>query len=142
MRSFESQIVIGASPERIWRLLVAGNEWPAWNSTVKRLDGRIALGEKVTVHVTASPGRAFPVTVVRLDEPRHMVWRGGLPLGLFVGERTYTLRPVDQEATEFSMRETYSGLLSPIISKSIPDLQPAFDEFALCLKRAAERGPS
>lgn len=139
MRSFETRLVIGAPPERVWRILVNGDEWSTWNTTVRRLDGRIALGEKVTVHVTASPGRAFPVTVVEMDDARRMVWRGGMPLGLFVGERSYTLRPVDSARTEFSMRETYSGLLAPLIARSIPDLQPAFDEFATCLKRAAER---
>jgi len=36
------------------------------------------------------------------------------------------------------MREEYSGLMAPMITRSIPDLQPAFDEFAHDLKRAAE----
>ncbi len=37
------------------------------------------------------------------------------------------------------MREEFTGLLAPLITKSIPDLQPAFDEFVHCLKTAAER---
>jgi len=38
----------------------------------------------------------------------------------------------------FSMREEYTGLLAGAIGKSIPDLQPAFIEFARCLKHEAE----
>ena len=36
------------------------------------------------------------------------------------------------------MREEYTGILAPLVVRSIPDLQPAFDEFANDLKRAAE----
>ena len=36
------------------------------------------------------------------------------------------------------MREAYHGLLAPLVSRSVPDLQPAFDEFAAALKQRAE----
>jgi hypothetical protein len=70
-----------------------------------------------------------------------MVWTGGAPLGfLFKAERTFLVTPKSAGSVEFSMQEVFSGLLAPLICKSIPDLQPAFDEFALCLKARAERG--
>ena len=39
---------------------------------------------------------------------------------------------------EFKMREEFTGLRAPLITKSIPDPQPTFDEFAACLKKKAE----
>lgn len=138
MKSFATRATINAAPEAVWDILIDGQSWPAWNTTVARLDGHIALGGKVTVHVKASPGRAFPVRVVTFEAPRRMVWRGGMPLGLFTGERNYELRAAGPDSTEFSMIETYSGLMAPLIIKSIPDLQPAFDAFAACLKKRAE----
>jgi hypothetical protein len=60
------------------------------------------------------------------------------PLGLFKGERTFTVEPDLNGTAEFSMREQYKALMAPPIGRSIPDLQPAFDEFARDLKRAAE----
>jgi hypothetical protein len=68
-----------------------------------------------------------------------MVWSGGMPLGLFTGTRTFTLTPRSDGSTEFTMREEFRGLLAPLIGRSIPDLQPAFDAFAAALKREAER---
>jgi len=68
-----------------------------------------------------------------------MVWTGGMPLGLFKGERTFTLTPT-ADGVRFAMREVYTGLLAPLIGRSIPDLQPAFDEFAAALKLRAESG--
>jgi hypothetical protein len=62
-----------------------------------------------------------------------------MPLGLFTGQRSFELRPIGAGHVEFAMRESYTGLLAPLITKSIPDLQPAFDEFAACLKAHAER---
>jgi hypothetical protein len=138
MKWFASSITIQAAPEAVWRILTDAAGYPSWNSTVTRVDGQIALGEKVTVHAKVAPGRAFPVNVVAFDAPRRMVWRGGMPLGLFKGERVFELRPGAGSGVEFSMREDYSGWLAPLITKSIPDLQPAFDEFAACLKAHVE----
>ena len=36
------------------------------------------------------------------------------------------------------MREEYSGPLLPLIWRSMPDLQPSFDQFAAGLKARAE----
>jgi hypothetical protein len=109
-----------------------------WNHTVEAVDGKIALGERVTVRPKINPGRAFPVNVAQFEPSRRMVWTGGMPLGLFKGERTFTLKPGSNGEVEFSMREEYTGLLASLIGRSIPDLQPSFDEFAGDLKRAAE----
>ncbi|HWR87651.1 MAG TPA: SRPBCC domain-containing protein [Acidiferrobacterales bacterium] len=138
MKSFASSIVIQAAPEAIWRVLTDAPAYPQWNTTVTRIDGAMALGQKLTVHAKATPGRAFPVKVVAMDAPTRMIWCSGMPLGLFKGERMFELRPKSGSSVEFTMREDYSGWLAPLITKSIPDLQPAFDEFAACLKARVE----
>lgn len=140
MKSFATRIDIQALVERIWRVLTDLPRWAQWNSTVERTVGNVERGAKVAVFVRQSPGRAFPVRVTELDVPRRMVWTGGMPLGLFKGTRVYELAVPAAAATVFSMREDYTGPLAGLIGKSIPDLQPAFDEFARCLKREAERG--
>lgn len=138
MKAFATTCVIGASQNKVWAVLTDLQAWPKWNTTVPRVEGTVALGNAVTVYTTASPGRAFPVKVAALNPPREMVWTGGMPFGLFVGRRTYTLSESAPGQTSFSMREEFSGLLAPLITKSIPDLQPLFVEFAACLKRTCE----
>jgi hypothetical protein len=140
MKTFQATTAIAAPAERVWELLTDVGRWPIWNTTVDRVAGQVALGAAVTVYTKMSPGRAFPVTVAELDAPRRMVWRGGMPLGLFVGTRTYMIAPQSGGTVRFEMREEFKGLLAPLIGKSIPDLTPAFEEFARCLKAAAERG--
>lgn len=139
MKSFATRIDIRAPAERVWKILIDLPGWGQWNSTVERTVGHIAPGSKVTVFVRQSPGRAFPLRVTELDAPRRMVWQGGMPLGLFKGTRVYEIDSLSESASVFSMREDYTGALAGLIGKSIPDLQPAFDEFARCLKFAAEQ---
>ena len=139
MKAFATSITIRARPEAIWAVLTDAAGYPQWNSTVARIDGRIAAGEKVTVHAKATSGRAFPLKVTEFVPARKMVWTGGMPFGLFTGTRSYTLTPTSADGVEFAMREEFSGLLAPLIARSIPDLQPAFDAFAADLKRHAER---
>ncbi len=138
MRAFAVRTFIRATPESIWALLTDAAGYSRWNNTVEKVDGKIAPGQRITVRPKINPGRAFPVTVAAFEPSRRMVWTGGMPLGLFKGERTFTLKPASNGEVEFSMREKYSGLMAPLIGRSIPDLQPAFDEFASDLKRAAE----
>jgi hypothetical protein len=138
MKTFRAATTIRSTPERIWALLTDAAAYPSWNSTVENIEGRIARGERITVHAKINPGRAFPVNVSEFNPPKRMVWSGGMPLGLFKGERTFALSPQSNGEIEFSMCEEYTGLLAPLITRSIPNLQPAFDEFAADLKRAAE----
>ena len=135
---FSTRTTIEAAPDHVWRILTDLPAWTTWNTTVTSTEGTVALGNKVTVAVTANPGRAFAVKVAELAPPTRMVWRGGMPLGLFTGTRTYTLSP-DGDATVFEMTEVYAGPMAGMVTRSIADLQPSFDEFARCLKSHAEQ---
>ena len=137
MKRFSASIEINAPAERVWSILTNAKAYPSWNSTVDKVDGEIAARQKVTVYAKATPGRAFPLTVSAFEPATRMVWSGGMPLGLFTGARTYTLTP-QGTAVSFTMTEEFTGLMAPLITRSIPDLQPAFDAFARDLKKAAE----
>jgi hypothetical protein len=140
MKTFQVATSIRATANTLWQILTDAPKYPLWNQTVDKVEGRIAAGEKVTVHAKINPGRSFPVKVTEFVPGKKMVWSGGMPLGLFKGERTFTLTERGDGQVEFRMREVFSGPLSPLIERSIPDLQPAFDEFAASLKRRAEAG--
>jgi hypothetical protein len=139
MNSFQASLEIAAPARRVWDLLCDTANWTRWNTTVDKVEGNVALGSTVKVFAKISPGRAFPVKVVELVPERRMVWSSGMPLGLFKGTRTFELNPTTAGSLSFTMREQFTGLLAPLITRSIPDLTPTFDEFAACLKSAAER---
>jgi uncharacterized protein YndB with AHSA1/START domain len=139
VKHYESTSRIAAAPDAVWSVLADGAGWSSWNSGVAGVDGRLAPGETVRIRSDAAPGRTFPVRVTEFDAPRRLVFSGGMPLGLFRGVRTYTLGE-DANGTVFSMREEYTGPLLPLIWRSMPDLQPSFDQFAAGLKQRVESG--
>jgi hypothetical protein len=138
MKTYEAAATIQASPETIWEILIDAGGYSGWDSGVEGVEGRIAPGEKIRVVSKANPGRAFPVKVTEFDPGRAMTWSGGMPLGLFKGVRTFRLSPGENGATNFTMREEYTGPLLPLIWRSMPDLGPSFDQFATGLKARAE----
>jgi hypothetical protein len=138
MKSFSTSTIIHASPETIWDILTDASNWSNWNTTIIKIEGKIALGEKITVYAKVNPNRAFPLAVTEFVPKELMVWSGGMPLGLFKGERTYKLSQNPDGSVEFSMQEIFSGPMAPLIAGSIPDLNPSFEEFASALKRRAE----
>jgi hypothetical protein len=61
-----------------------------------------------------------------------------LPLGLFVGLRTFTVTPLDG-AVECRMDLRMSGPLAWLILKSVGDRQPEVDSFSAALTARAEQ---
>jgi hypothetical protein len=139
MRAHESSADIAAEPASVWQVLTDGRSWSSWDSGVDGVDGQIAAGETITIRSKVAPGRAFPVKVTTFDPPRTLVFSGGMPFGLFRGVRTYRLTPAGA-GTRFDMREEYSGPLVGLMSRSMPDLGPSFQQFAQGLKARVERG--
>lgn len=140
MKVFMATTEILAAPETIWRILTDAPNYPEWDPGIIRIEGRIAPGEQLTIYTKAAPERAFKPSVVEFQPNRRMVWRSGMPLGLFQGARTFTLEPSSSNRVKFTLREEFSGLMLPMIGRSIPDLSPVFAAFAAALKQRAERG--
>jgi hypothetical protein len=138
MKAYEATSTIKAEPAVIWAILTDAPAYPRWDSGIERVEGRIAPGEKIKLYSEVSPGRAFPLRVIGFEPGRRMVWAGGMPLGLFRGVRTFTLTPAGAGVTDFRVREEFTGLMLPLIWRSMPDLGPSFVRFAEGLKARAE----
>ena len=139
MKFYAASAAINADPASIWAILTDAPGYAEWNSGVVRVEGRIGPSEGIRVFSEVNPKRAFAADVVEFRPNERMVWVGGMPLGLFKGTRTFTLAPDQGGATQFTMREEYTGPLLPLIWRTMPNLQPSFDQFARGLKARAER---
>lgn len=139
MKEYIAATFITASPEEVWAILADGAEYSHWNPEIVGVDGAIARGARITAHVRLGNGvvRRVPQHVEVFEPPHRMEWVGGMPLGLFVGRREFIVTPV-RNGTEFRMHVRMSGLLSPMILKSVGDRQPEIDRFAASLKQRAE----
>lgn len=129
---------VNARPEAVWALLTDATKFPSWNSTVTKIEGEIADGQTLKLTVPSAPGRVFSPKVAIVDKGRLMIWSDGFA-PMFKGVRTFTLTANPDGTTDFSMSEEFSGLMLPLIKKSLPDFQPVFQAYAEDLQRAAEK---
>jgi uncharacterized protein YndB with AHSA1/START domain len=129
---------IDAKPQVIWELLTRASGYPEWNPAVLGIEGEIAEGEKMRLTSIVDPDRQFKLTVSDVEAPRHMVSSDGMPLGLFRGTRSFDVVPRGDGTSDFRMEEVYTGLMAPLIPKSIPDMTESFDKVADGLKSAVE----
>lgn len=138
MKQFQAAATITASPEAVWSILTDASAYPSFDPYCDKIEGEIAPGQKIKAFSKLSPGRAFPVKVTEFEPGRRMVWAGGMPLGLFKGERTFSLSPGENGTVHFDMREVFSGPMLALIGKSLPDMTEPFQKFADGLKAKAE----
>lgn len=139
MKQFSATINIQAPAEKIWKILTDGPNYPTWDPGVIRIEGEIKAGGKVTAYNKISPNRAFPVKVSEFVPNQKMTWIGGMPLGLFKGERTFTLVAKGDGSIDFTLREEFSGPMLALIGRTIPDMNESFQNFVKGLKAHAEK---
>jgi hypothetical protein len=131
------EVSIRSYPARIWTLLTDARDFPRWNSTVTSIDGAIRDGQRLRVHVPGTD-RTFTPRVSIIVPGARMTWTGGFA-PLFKGVRTFELTLQPDGSTTFAMQERFSGLMLPLVGRSLPDFGPVFERYAADLQREAEQ---
>jgi hypothetical protein len=135
--SYKAERAIAAPPSVAWQVLTDRKALLDGHFGITQLEGDLALGGKLVLRASIAPKQAFKLKVTEFQHDQRMVWTGGMPFGLFTGKRTFTLNP-DGAGTHFVVQEIFTGPMAGLIGKSMPDLQPSFNQFADALKQAAE----
>jgi len=138
-RDYVTVAQINARPDAVWRILTDGAGYAAWNPEILGIRGSMAAHARIKARVRIGSGAIRTVTmrVTTFEPPSRMVWTGGLPLGLFVGTRTFEVIPAGG-ATEFRMHLTMTGPLSSLIIRSVGDRQADIDSFSAALRQRVE----
>jgi hypothetical protein len=127
---------IHADVEIVWALLTDAKDFPRWNSTVTSIEGEIREGERLRLHVPGTD-RTFTPRVSDVVPGARMTWTGGFA-PLFKGVRSFALQQRQDGSTDFAMRERFSGLMLPLVKRSLPDFAPVFARYASDLRKEAE----
>jgi hypothetical protein len=138
-----THVDILAPADRVWSILTDFAAYPSWNPFIKRIEGPLALGERLEAVLQA--GDAKPMTfrphVVRLEPGRAFAWLGrlGLPW-IFDGEHRFELAPT-AGGTRLTHAERFSGLLVPFFRGTLDGkTRAAFEAMNAALKARAEAG--
>ena len=137
MKSYTAAETIQATPEQLWQLLTDAGSYSEWDNGINNVEGSITENSHITVH---PKGDSSPhdITVTEIAPERRMVWREGMPLGLFREVRTFRLLSEREGTTRVSISEEVSGPLSMFRKKRLEAVQGELDQFAAGLKAAAE----
>jgi uncharacterized protein YndB with AHSA1/START domain len=130
------EIEIDAPIDRVWGILTAIEQWPAWNPDVKSMsvDGPVAEG--VTFRWKAGPG-TITSRVEHLARPRLVAW-SGRTLGI---RAVHIWRLEARDGTTLaSTEESYDGLVARVLRRSLQKtLDTALTDGAGYLKAEAEK---
>ncbi len=141
-RSYDiaNDIWIARPPAEVWRVLTETAAFPSWNPAMQRLDGRLAVGQRITVDIGA-PGdtTTFHPILLEVATGRALRWRGGFwPGGIFDGEHGFRLLP-EQTGTRFIQSERFSGLLVGTLTRGmVDDTERSFRAMNTALKDRVE----
>lgn len=111
---------VAASVEETWAVLTDTAAYPGWNPLIRRLDGRLAVGEELEVDFQpdpAQPARTMRPRVVAAEPGRSFTWLGrvGLP-GVLDGRHTFTVEAAPG-GSRLVQHEILSGVLTPLFRK-------------------------
>lgn len=117
---------VAADAATVWRVLTDTVAYPSWNPFVRRLDGDLVEGSRLTVDL--QPGEKITTLrprVVDVQPGRSFSWLGhvGVP-GLLDGRHTFSVEP-DGDGTRLVQLETLSGLLTPLFRRMLTTETPA-----------------
>jgi hypothetical protein len=86
----------------------------------------------------------FRPTVLNAETNRELRWLGHLLApGLFDGEHSFTIQPLEDNRVRFVQREAFKGLLVPLFARSLDNnTRRGFEEMNRAVKERAEVLPA
>ena len=142
MKRLHSEIEIDAPAERVWHLLTDFASYPQWNPFIRSISGQPTKGEKLEVRIEPPGGRGmtFKPKVLNAEPNRELRWLGHLLVpGLFDGEHSFIIQPLEENRVRFVQREAFKGLLVPLFARSLDNsTQRGFEEMNRALKERTE----
>ncbi len=142
MKVLHSEIEIDAPAERVWHLLTDFASYPQWNPFIRTISGQPTKGERLEVRIEPPGGRGmtFKPKVLNAEPNRELRWLGHLLVpGLFDGEHSFIIQPLEEDRVRFVQREAFKGVLVPIFARSLEaNTQRGFEEMNRALKERTE----
>ena len=121
MKHLHTEIQIEADPAEVWAVLTDFDHYPDWNPFLVDVRGRAEPGGRLRVTLSPPGGRRITMrpTVTDLEPGRVFEWWGHLGVrGIFDGRHRFELT-ASGTGTRLVQQETFTGLLMPLLAKSL-----------------------
>ncbi len=141
-KEIRTEIIIHATPAKVWAILTDFNQYPTWNPFIKSISGNLVTGEKIKARIEppGSSGMTFTPKLLVVNPENELRWLGNLIIpGLFDGEHIFELYENTDGSTTFVQRERFTGILVPLFKKMLDvNTRQGFDAMNKKLKELAE----
>ena len=118
----KNEVLINATPEKVWAVLTDFESFPAWNPFIKSVKGKAEVGSRLTVTIMQSgdKGTTFKPKVLTVVPAKELSWLGRLLLpNIFDGEHKFELIDNRNGTTTFRQSENFTGILVPFFKKQL-----------------------
>jgi hypothetical protein len=142
-KQISTEIVINATPQKIWAILTDFDKYPRWNPFIKSITGPVVVGNTITARIEPPDGQGmtFQPKVLVFEANKEFRWRGKLFIpGLFDGEHIFQLTDNGNGTTTFHQSELFYGILVPLFKKMLDtNTINGFKQMNQKLKEIAEK---
>jgi hypothetical protein len=142
VRELRREIEIDAPAERVWAVVTDFAAYPEWNPFIRRISGELREGTRLEVRIEPPGGRAmtFKPTIRVVETHRELRWLGRLLLpGIFDGEHSLRIEPLDDGRSRFVQSERFTGLLVGLVKGTLAKTETGFEQMNTALKARVER---
>jgi hypothetical protein len=142
-KEIKTEILINATPEKVWAILTDFNNYPKWNPFIKLIKGEVKVGNKITARIEPpeAKGMTFNPKILTFETNKELSWLGHLLFaGLFDGEHKFELIDNKNGTTTFRQSEKFKGILVPLFKKQLDNnTKKGFEEMNKKLKELSEQ---
>lgn len=138
-----AEILIKATPEKVWKEFTSFESFPSWNPLFKSLKGIPMVGKKIET-ILQLPGNKpmtmKPKVLVYDSLQHHLRWCGSLIMPyIFDGEHVFILKDNKDGTTTFIQFERFRGILVPLMKKMLDNnTKEGFIQMNQALKERCE----
>lgn len=139
-KEINTEITINSNPEKIWKILTNKDEYSNWNPFIKKLEGKLEVGEKLKtiIQPIGSSKMTFKPIVIEYKENKILRWKGKLLVGGFF-DGTHSFELVDNEngTVTFKQSEVFEGVLVRFFN--LDNTKKGFEKMNEELKKRSEK---
>lgn len=121
-KEIKTEIRIQASPAKVWAVLSDYAAYSQWNPFIRSIQGKVATGERIRVHITPpdAKGMNFKPKVLRYEHNKELKWLGHLLIpGIFDGEHRFEIIDHGDGSSTLVHSEKFTGILVPFLKKML-----------------------
>ncbi len=141
--TLSSEILIAASPQRIWDIITDFPAYGCWNQAIPSASGEATAGSvlRVVIHWPGLKRSNYELDVLNASPAHELRWLGHFGIkGLMDGDHRFLLEAAGADSTRLTQTECFSGALIPLFAPWLRDnVLSGFDQMNRALKARAEQ---